>query len=1266
MVSRAGAHAGRGFRYQDAVAANLSILAWGKASPYGLVIPEGEDDVELVSEAGRAFVQVKSRRDHRGPFSLLEVDRYLRKLWDRASNSPDDSYILILEREVAGYTPEPEAVSLERFESLLESMQLSRQAADAPSRTKIWVMANPRGTARQLIEQTKMCTTLEADAYYGAVLRRAGALADDNGMRATGSFLGLSLSDVDSEFDRLSPAFTSARLQTALSRGLCEAVDFSTPLEDAQFFSGVDVQPGHVVAGLLVERVGLREAVTAALADQRSVLLRGPSGAGKSALQWDTAYTLRHSVRWFRVRRLAVDDIADLVALANSCCASVESPVGFLLDNVGAGLIEGWDALAREVAIQPGLRLLASIREEDIYPLAERNKAVEIPVITEEDFAEILWRELCTRGQTDWTNWLEPWSSSKGLLLEYAHILTQGNRLEKTLHQQVAARATEPSRHIELEVLNICAAITSLGARVDTTKLTSVLSYSGIEIATSLPRLVNEHLLRDLGDGSLAGVHELRSKHLWEATQEVSLRTEAKIFETALDAVWEADVGIFLSRVLERHPSAEEVMLDSAAAKVSRQLSPRLLTAVFNGLGGRQISQVIESWLDSDEVAGIPVSLLSFVVLFGSAGIELPEPFASGPVAPAIRLMRELKNRSAESNLRGRLLRRLPERDLEFILRSANDLALLSALLGALVGQSIVPSLKEALLKLTPDLLHSDLTQVKDVLGTAYLLDPEVARRWVTRAGASALLARVGTEIPWATPARTLEVEEGHAAAADIRAAPSRYQADTHGDVVSLCELLLALCPTADIAISRAIAADGELLGFNGVWIADKKIPRENLPPASLPNWNRRWKDAINSKLTPPSYGTYLCEMAQAVEKLYSSLALLMDGFLRGIVDQKALTRLNEVNDFARGVPAPSIPSFASAERRLSDKQEASKLQQVVFDGSSSLVRRFNELPKGAAAYMGWSGDLLKRILASISDEPWSLAGQGTEAPKTLNKLAELVSDMRSLAGESILLDRTPIVTHRKQFAQPGQALSQARQAVRKRLKFRTLEIERELKKSFNDLGRNAQVFVKPSSGDMPVWPLVDVLVAITLDKIHDWPMAMLSGWRDWRALVPTGCTLTAMPLVNGRAVTMCAVGGLETAYPAEEAAQDWIKYTKFKQAPDVASRLWSAFLEAAMDVAILEAQGFGESGRPDVERIARSDARARLDSTRESLAARVPELLLSMSSTIVDLVNTQPKALLDAQLSLLRNDMDQVVEVLTDAQYACYSVDLEGAPIPS
>lgn len=1265
LVSRAGAHAGRGFRYQDAVAARLAVTGWTGDCRYGLVIPEGDDDIEVKSQAGRTLVQVKSRRQHRGSFSLLEVEGYLRKLWSIPVPLPTNSYVLILEREVTGGSLGSEPYPLDDFKMLIESMQLNRQAADAPSRTYIWIMPNPRGDSRQLIESAKACTLVEADAYYSTVLRRAGALADDNGMRKSGAYLGLSSSDVELEFNRIAPAFASDRVQAALSRGICEAVDFSTPLDDVQFFAGVDVQPGHVVAGLLVERTELRDVVVSALHSRRNVLLKGPSGAGKSALQWDAAYSTRHSVRWFRVRRLVPADIADLVVLANSCCASAESPVGFLLDNVSANLIDGWNSLSREVAIQPGLRLLASIREEDIYPLAERREAVEISVSTEEDFAEVFWNELRKRGQTSWINWQEPWSVSNRLLLEYAHILTQGDRLAKTLHQQVAARATDKSRSVELDVLRICAAVTAVGARVDTVKLSAVLPHTAFEIGSSLPRLVNEHLLRDFGNGSIGGLHEIRSQHLLHSIGEVSLESDEQTFQTALGAVLDSDVGIFLNRVLGRHPSSEEAMLTQLAARVSQNQSAQFVTSILNGLGERQITEVIEAWFSADEVTTVPASLLPIAVMFGTSGVELPEMFASTPIAPAIHLMARLKQESFDSNPRIRLLRQVAVQDMEIVLKDFDDLASLNALLAAFVGQSLPQHLADTLMSLSPALLKSDLSSVKELLGTAYLLDPRIAQSWVYQAGASELLARIDLEVPWATSASVVQIPEGVGVKADIRHAPSRYQLDAHHDVVSLCELLLALCPVADIAISSAIAGDGLPLGFNGISLADKRIARSNLPPTSLPGWNRRWGDAVNVKLAPRSYGDYLQTMQDALSKLLSVLTTLVDGLFRNIADPKILTRLGGLHDLAKETSAPFFPNWEKAKRNTADDKEKSKLQQILFDCSADLIRRFCQLPEGGPAYIGWTGDLLKHIADSIEHEPWELIASGDEASKVLAKLADLVNDMRHLAGESTITQRGPITTHRKKTAKAGQALPQVREAIRKRLKARTVEMERAWKGSFDLLSPGAHVSVRPSFGDIPHWPLVDVLVTFNLDKIHDWPAVMLLGWKDWRALVPSGYSLVAMPIVNGLAVTNCAVGQFDTPFPAEAEANGWLKDAKLAAAPDLTSRLWSSFLEAAMDVAIIESQGFGTPNRPDLEKLSRSDARARLEATSESMTGCVPQILQSMASTIVDVVNSQPRALVESQLALLRNELDAVGEVLLNAQYACYSIDLENAPAP-
>ena len=71
--TRAGSHAGRGFRYQDAAAAWLAVRCWNGDLPFGELTPEGRDDAELIGAEGSTFVQIKSRREHLGPYTPGEV-----------------------------------------------------------------------------------------------------------------------------------------------------------------------------------------------------------------------------------------------------------------------------------------------------------------------------------------------------------------------------------------------------------------------------------------------------------------------------------------------------------------------------------------------------------------------------------------------------------------------------------------------------------------------------------------------------------------------------------------------------------------------------------------------------------------------------------------------------------------------------------------------------------------------------------------------------------------------------------------------------------------------------------------------------------------------------------------------------------------------------------------------------------------------------------------------------------------------------------------
>src|SRR3546814_11610224 len=115
----------------------------------------------------------------------------------------------------------------------------------------------------------------------------------------------------------------------------------------------------------------------------------------------------------------------------------------------------------------PGVVLLGSVREEDVTLIAERARAAEIRADPDDELAERLWRELREAEKTNWAGWREPWKMSDGLLLEYVHILTRGQRMHELLADQVAARVSDPKRSLELDILRSGAWAGAANAEVD-------------------------------------------------------------------------------------------------------------------------------------------------------------------------------------------------------------------------------------------------------------------------------------------------------------------------------------------------------------------------------------------------------------------------------------------------------------------------------------------------------------------------------------------------------------------------------------------------------------------------------------------------------------------------------------------------------------------------------------------------------------------------------------------------------------------------------
>lgn len=1143
MATRAGSHAGRGFRYQDAVAASLAVEGFVGQSGYGSVVPEGGDDLELKTASARTLAQVKSRRDHMGPFSARAVAGFVRKMWDGKGLQPDDQFLLVLESNVGDRrTAVRQLHGLSAYPTVVAELKGRKGLAGLIARTKVLVLPDPRGSAVAQILTRQACTSFEAEMYFADLLGVVGRLSDDNGTRAANAYLGLAVSDVQQRFDALQPLLTSAVVEAALTEGLCSAVDFLTPDENPLFYLGVDAQASHIAAGLVVERPELRAAVLEGLESRRNALIHGASGSGKSAVLWEAAYASRHAVRWFQVQRLPPAAIASLVQLARSRRATADAPVGFIIDDVGRGFSEGWTALTAEVNRTPGLLLLASVREEDRYPLVDSRRAAQVKVQGDDSLAERVWRELRDREQTAWQGWREPWTLAAGHLLEYTHLLTQGHRLSETLHAQIAARINDITRHDELDVLRMVACVNAAGCGAEVSELPRVLSKPATTVSLALTRLKDEHLVQDAHDGRIVGLHELRSAEIFRLSHEFP---PPLLSTTAAAAVWlvpASEMSRFLERTLSRHDGCDDEVVEGLALRLEAAPTPALLGAILMGLDHANAHRVIERWLQTAEAQAMAKSLQGTPAGLAISDIEPPD---IGPMVPASRRFTEIRTEVIASGLTARFLARLAPSDLRRALQAASSVTDLTRLIGSLLGQVIPTSHLGELAALSPPLVDADFQAVVSLLHVAAGVDRALAINWVNAVGQDALFQRFSDNVAWAEAPSLSACEEGQEVRSDIWFVATSVQTDLNHGVCQACETLLALTPAADIVSSDALGADGVVIPSTAgdYPLASKRIPRANVPAPEQVDRNRAWLAILNAHLATESYTAYLVQCLDLLNLLVPNLKALLDAQFRGKTDTTALNALGRVSEAAISLVAPQEEQPAGEVRRWS------RLPSILTSCSTDLVRRFLALPQGAPAYMGWLADLQKSIGTAASEEPWDVLSM--EAPNQLDELRRLVEMLQTMAGEAERRGLQPFLTHRSKTAPKGSALGKAALAARRYRETEFKALEGRLGTELAAISPGIGVHLLAEAAIPVVWPPADVL--ITLPVSTDGACVDLaSTWPAWRAFVDDGRKICVLPVMNGLGLTNLATSGFDRLYPVlpSELAQPWCAVAGFDTAP--------------------------------------------------------------------------------------------------------------------
>lgn len=1241
LATRAGSHAGRGFRYQDAVAASLAVESFIGQFGYGSVIPEGGDDLELRTASVRTLAQVKSRRDHMGPFSARSVAGFVMKMWDGKRLQSDDQFLLVLESNVGERrTAVRQLQDLSAYPAVLVELKGRKGLAGLIARTKVLVLPDPRGNAVAQISSRQACTSFEAEIYFADLMGVVGHLSDDNGMRASNAYLGLAVSDVQQRFDALQPLLTSAVVEAALTDGLCSAVDFMTPDEDPLFYLGVDAQASHVAAGLVVERPELRAAVLEGLESRRNTLIHGASGSGKSAVLWEAAYASRHVVRWFQVRRLPPAAIGSLVQLARSRRATADTPVGFIIDDVGRGFSEGWTALTAEVSRTPGLLLLASVREEDRYPLVDSRRAVQVKVQSDDTLAERVWRELGDRGQTAWQGWREPWLLSAGHLLEYTHVLTQGRRLSETLHAQIAARIKDVTRHDELDILRMVACVNAAGCGADVSALPRVSGKLATTVSLALTRLKDEHMVQDAQDGRIVGLHELRSAELLRLSHEFPPPLLSNTVATAVWLVPASEISRFLERTLSRHEGCDDEVIEGLVLRLEATPTPALFGAILMGLDRTNAHRVIRRWLQTAEAQAMAKSVQGTPAGFAISDIEPPD---IGPTVPASRRFTEIRTEVIASGLTARFLARLAPSDLRRTLQATSSMEDLTLLMASLLGQVIPTSHLSELTALSPPLIDADFQTVVSLLQVTARVDRALAINWVNAVGQDTLFQRFSEHVAWAEAPSLNPCEEGQEVRSDIWFVATSVQTDLNHEVYQTCETLLALAPTADIVSSNALGADGAIVPstVEDHPLACKRMARANVPAPEQVARNRSWLAILNAYLATESYTAYLAQCLDLLNLLIPNLRALLDGQFRGKTDTSAINVLMRIYDAAISLVAPQT------EQPSAEVQKWSRLPSILSNCSMDLVQRFLALPQGAPAYMGWLADIQESIATVASEESWDVLS--IAAPKELDELRHLVETLRTMAGESEKRGQQPFLTHYCRTSPKGSALGRAAIAARRYCKAEFKSLEVRLRAELTAISPGIGVHLLAEATIPEVWPPADVLVT--------WPMGtdgagvdLASNWPAWRALVGGGRKICVLPVMNKLGLTNFASSGFEIPFPVlpSELAQPWCAAAGLEAAPLDSLNAFFGLTNPLAELQGIEAYWSSKGTKtPEEERIYRAVSET-LDEAREAWSnLALADDIKVAGLQFVDAALQGEFPIANAAARLLHGEGTQVIEVI-------------------
>lgn len=1098
QMSRSGARSGRGYRYQDAVGALDVCLAWIDRTPV-TITPEGWEDYTVEPEFGPpVHRQVKSRQYHLGPFTPGEVAKFINAGWARHAqrllSQPEARFELILERNVRGFpnSPVDPLAETDLGEALLPLLGVAEVGAERMlALTSVRIEPDPIRKATDALSAALSITPAASVPIVQAVRTHIGEVADANANRSPDDRGRIGLTDAERVIIGTRGMIEAERLEGALDQGLVEPVDWSNPVHDDHFYEGVDVVPGHIVSGLALDRPALVESINDALDDSRFVLIAGPSGCGKSALAWLVAHR-RRAMPCYRIRRLYEADVEVAIRFAKALLPTETSPVTFVVDDLGRASLDGFDHFVREALIVPGVSVLGTVRNENLLLIREAHRAAIIRPTLDDELAARLFGEISNRSATTWPHWREPLEQSDGLLLEYTHILTRGERLSAVVEAQVQERVRE-GRTAELHILALVGMASATGANVPWRCIEDLVEGAADEVTRALRRLIDEHLVVQSSDGLLSGLHQLRSSAAETAVHRSPPFTRARTLRELVATLPGSELLQLL--VAAMADGEEEVLIEALTQRLNKEADVEVLAAALQGLRLAGFNAEAATWVEVATEHQVPPGLAPLVFNLALAEADLDNLPIDERVSEAVTEITTLPRRDDH---RAALVGGIGPDRVIALLTPDLDPVVGAPVLSALDGLAVVTSAPSW----PPTGFVSNavgsgpLPLLASILDAVTRIDRETAISAVSLEMEGAILRRIERETAWLRNLSIQQVNGSTIASCIWVNVVDPPNQTVHDVIVDIARTICWCLPRIDEVHIRAVFPDGDDAAIGDFTVASKRLKRAVLVSDDQVRWNRARLAAGSALIAVPSASARLAAEASLIDDALSIASEFGRVWVTGKGDLRSVNRRRqELVERAHMLGPPPISGVEVFLDPASDKEFASPLGGDVGDSVAVDIAKFILPGLRSAANLRATasviGRQINRLDEALTSSYWELIGL-SEPPPAVGALRETLDDLQAIAFGLANSDVRPGDIRKAGLAGSAQAaLSRAATLARARSQRR---FERELR-AFVELLRNRDVHVDvvEGSGDpaAPWWPITEVGLLVRVQHLLEWFSAL-------------------------------------------------------------------------------------------------------------------------------------------------------------------------------